>query len=72
MAAISIPKGYAYRMGLNQMVRALRDSILETGILKADEFDQSLRQCEMLMNDPNVLVTSYTLIQIWGRVPNEK
>jgi hypothetical protein len=59
-------------MGMNQMARALRDPILETGILKASEFDQALQQCDLLMNDPNVLVTSYTLIQLWGRVPNSK
>ena len=71
-AVIAIPKGHAYRMGMNQLARALRDLILESGILKADEFDQALQQCDLLMNDPNVLVTSYTLVQLWGRVSNKK
>ena len=69
-AMIALPKGHVYRMGLNQLARVLRDSILENGILKADEFDKALQQCNLLMNDPNVSVTSYTLVQLWGHVPN--
>ena len=69
---IAIPKGHGYRMGMNQLAWALRDSILETGIIKADEFDQALQQCDMLMNDQNVMVTSYILVQLWGRVTNKK
>jgi ubiquinone/menaquinone biosynthesis C-methylase UbiE len=70
-AKIDLPKGHAYRMGMNQLAWVLRDSILENGIIKADEFDHALQQCDVLMNDPNVLVTSYTLVQIWGHVPSK-
>ncbi len=70
-AIMTLPKGHAYRMGMNQLARVLRDSILENGIIKADEFDQAPQQCDVLMNDPNVSVTSYTLVQLWGTVSSK-
>ena len=70
-AMIALPKEHAYRMGMNQLARVLRDSIIENGIIKADEFDQALQQCDVLTNDPNVSVTSYTLVQLWGTVPSK-
>jgi ubiquinone/menaquinone biosynthesis C-methylase UbiE len=66
---LDLPKGHVYRKGLNQLAWVLRDSILGNRILEADEFDQALQQCDILMNDPNVSVTSYTLVQFWGHVP---
>jgi hypothetical protein len=42
--------------------------MLDNGILKEIEFDELITACDREMANPNVIVISYLLSQVWGQV----
>jgi SAM-dependent methyltransferase len=67
-SVLALPLGHPYRNGLNRLARSLRNRMLEAGILKEAEFDNLIAACDQEMADPDVIVISYLLSQVWGRV----
>jgi len=67
-SVLALPVGNTYRTGMNRLARSLRTRMLEAGILKEAEFDELIKACDLEMADPNVIVISYLLSQVWGRV----
>jgi ubiquinone/menaquinone biosynthesis C-methylase UbiE len=67
-AIMSLPIEHPYRSGMNRLALTLGERILNEGILTENEFHQTLGECDELMRDPNVIVISYVLCQVWGKV----
>ncbi|HXF62455.1 MAG TPA: methyltransferase domain-containing protein [Caldilineaceae bacterium] len=52
------------------MVQAMRARIVNTGIATPAELDELLDEARRLAADPEVFQISFTLVQVWGRKPN--
>lgn len=66
---MTIPIGHPYRSGLNQMALSVKDKIIRRNIMNSDEFSECLEQCKRVVNDPQNIIQSYELIQVWGIIP---
>lgn len=55
-----------FRSSLLHMANSLRKRILEGGILNRTELDECIAEVKQVLDDPNVLVLSYTITQAWG------
>lgn len=67
-AILALPVGNIFRSGMNLMARSMREKILKANILNEIEFDDALDECDNLLNDPNTIIVSYILCQVWGNV----
>lgn len=65
---LALPLGHPLRFGMTRMARSMRSRLLNYGILKEKEFDELISECDQVLADPFVIVTSYLLSQVWGRV----
>lgn len=68
-AVVALPGRHPYKRVPMQFAASLRRRILETGILKEPELDQLVRDCERLAADPDTVMTSFVVTQVWGRKP---
>lgn len=68
-AVLALHDGHPYMRAPIQLATSLRQQIVATGILDEDTLDATLRECEQIALDPGTLVTSFTVTQVWGRVP---
>ncbi len=64
----ALPFGHPYRSGMNQMAVSLREKIINSKLLTNTEFDAALEACTQVINDPETLILSYVLCQVWGYV----
>jgi ubiquinone/menaquinone biosynthesis C-methylase UbiE len=64
----ALPIGHPYRSGMIQMARSMREKIIQAKILTGDEFDKAIERCDEIVNDPTIMIFSYILCQVWGRV----
>jgi ubiquinone/menaquinone biosynthesis C-methylase UbiE len=64
----AMPAGHPYRDGLTQMAVSFREKMIKCGIINSKEFEEALRACEKVVNDPNCIIFSYMLSQVWGTV----
>lgn len=58
---------HPFRNALPHLANALRKPILEGDILSQPELDEALSDVKQALDDPNTLVLSYTVTQVWGR-----
>lgn len=56
-----------YRNAVLNMAESLRKPIVEGDILSQVELDEDIAEVRLAVDDPNTLVLSYTLVQVWGR-----
>jgi hypothetical protein len=42
---------------------------LEWGLITASELDHLLQECERIARDPETFLTSFVVMQVWGRKP---
>jgi trans-aconitate methyltransferase len=54
---------------LPSTVESLRRTILERKLLSEAELATALADCRAHLRDPNVVFTTYTVAQVWGRTP---
>jgi len=67
-SVLALPVGHPYRFGMNHLARSLRNRMLEAGILKEEEFNELITECDLEMANPDVIEISYLLSQVWGKV----
>ena len=67
-AILALPVGNVFRSGMNLLALSMREKILKGDILKVAEFDNALLECDAILNDPNYIIVSYILCQVWGKV----
>lgn len=64
---LELPADEAYRRVLVQLASALRERIIEEEILAAAQLDEAIADAEAAASDPGCAITSFTLVQAWGR-----
>ncbi len=50
-----------------QFATSLRKRILDAGILSESDLDNAIAECEQVVGDPETMVLSFILTQVWGR-----
>jgi hypothetical protein len=68
-ATLALPAGHPYRIWPIESATALRERMLEWNLIKEAEFGQLLEECERIAHDPDIFLTSFTVMQTWGRKP---
>jgi SAM-dependent methyltransferase len=69
-AVVALQGRHPYKRIPVQFATSLRKRILEAGILKELELDELVRNCERIAADPETVMTSFVVTQVWGRKPN--
>lgn len=69
-AVVALQGRHPYKRVPVQFAASLRQRILEAGILKESELDQLIRDCERIAADPETVMTSFVVTQVWGRKPS--
>ena len=68
-AVVALQGQHPYKRVPVQFATSLRKRILEAGILKESELDELVQDCERLASDPDTVMTSFVVTQVWGRRP---
>ena len=69
-AVVALPGRHPYKRVPVQFAASLRRRVLEAGLLKESELDELVQDCERLAADPDTVMTSFVVTQVWGRKPN--
>ncbi len=64
----ALPYGYSYRSGMNQMAISMHEKIINSKLMTDEEFDKALTECAQVIKDPQTIILSYVLCQVWGYV----
>ena len=68
-ACLALPTGHPYRLWPVESALAFRPRFLEWGFITASELDHLLQECERIARDPETFLTSFVVMQVWGRKP---
>ena len=68
-AVVALQDQHPYKRLPVQFATSLRKRILDAGILSEIELDRSIAECEQLADDPETIVLSFIVTQVWGRKP---
>lgn len=68
-ACLALPAGHPYRYWPIESAVALRSRLLKWGLISGEELDRLLEACTRIANDPEIFLTSFNVIQTWGRKP---
>lgn len=66
-AVIALQDKHPYKRLPIQFATSLRKRILEAGILSESELDNAIAECEQVAGDPETMVLSFIVTQVWGR-----
>jgi ubiquinone/menaquinone biosynthesis C-methylase UbiE len=69
VANLALPAGHPFRNWPIESAIALRGRMLELKLIKEFELDQLISKCDLIARDPDIFLTSYTVIQVWGQKP---
>jgi len=69
-AVIALHGDHPYRRLPIQFVTSLRKRILEAGILSEAALDRAIAECEQIASDPETIIMSFIVTQVWGRKPS--
>jgi hypothetical protein len=68
-ACLALPAGHPYRFWPIESALAFRPRFLEWGLITAGELDHLLQECEHIVRNPDIFLTSFVVMQVWGRKP---
>jgi ubiquinone/menaquinone biosynthesis C-methylase UbiE len=68
-AILALPAGHPYRIWPIESAIALRGRMLEWELINEIELDRLLGECERIASDPNIFLTSFVVMQVWGCKP---
>lgn len=66
---LALPPGHPYRRMPLEVVAALRSKIVNGGVLSDEALDEAIASFDRVAGDDHTLMTSFTVIQTWGRKP---
>jgi ubiquinone/menaquinone biosynthesis C-methylase UbiE len=66
-AVLALPAGHPFRMWPIESANALRPKLLEWDLISGSELDALLAECERIACDPDIFLTSFAVMQVWGR-----
>lgn len=69
VATLALPAGHPYRIWPIESAYALRGRLLEWELISETELYQLLEECERVACDPDIFLTSFAVMQVWGRKP---
>jgi hypothetical protein len=65
-AVIALQAPHPYRRLPIQFATSLRKRILEGGLLAESELDRAIAECEQIASDPETIMMSFIVTQVWG------
>lgn len=68
-ACLALPAGHPYRLWPIESALAFRSRFLEWGLITESDLDYLLQECESIARDPATFLTSFVVMQVWGRKP---
>jgi len=71
-AVLALPGGHPYRLWPVESAVAMRPRLLEWNLVTEAEFDDMIQSCEQIARDPENFITSFMVVQVWGRKPLEQ
>jgi SAM-dependent methyltransferase len=69
---LALPAGHPYRFWPIESALAFRQRFLEWGLINEGELNQLLQECERIARAPDTFLTSFVVIQVWGRKPKQE
>ena len=66
-AVVALQDTHPYKRLPIQFATSLRKRIVDGGILSEAELDSALAACEQIASDPETVVMSFIVTQVWGR-----
>ncbi len=66
-AVIALQDQHPYKRLPIQFATSLRKRIIDAGLLSDSELDSAIAECEQVASDPETIVISFVVIQVWGR-----
>jgi SAM-dependent methyltransferase len=66
-AVTALQDQHPYKRLPIQFATSLRKRILEAGLLSETELDHVIAECEQVASDPESIVISFVVTQVWGR-----
>jgi hypothetical protein len=66
-AVIALQDKHLYKRLPIQFATSLRKRILDANILSESELDNAIETCEQIAADPETIVLSFIVTQVWGR-----
>ena len=66
---LGLPAGHPFRRWPIESATALRQRILEGGLMAEKEFEETLEACRRVAEDPEIWMTSFMVTQVWGIKP---
>lgn len=66
-ATVALQGAHPSKKLLVDLARSRRDSILESGLMSEAELEGALTACERIADDPDTIVISFLVSQVWGR-----
>ena len=66
-AVVALQDTHQYKRLPIQFATSLRKRIVDGGILSEAELDRALAACEQIASDPETVVMSFSVTQVWGR-----
>jgi hypothetical protein len=69
VACLALPPGHPYRFWPIESALAFRPRFLEWGLITASQLDHLLGECDRIARDPETFLTSFVVMQVWGRKP---
>jgi ubiquinone/menaquinone biosynthesis C-methylase UbiE len=68
-ATIALSNHHPYQRLLIQLAQSLRQTILDAELLTEAELNAAIADCERIVSNPEAVVVSFTVAQVWGRKP---
>ena len=66
-AVVALHDTHPYKRLPTQFATSLRQRIVDGGMLTEVELDSALAACEQIASDPDTVVMSFIVTQVWGR-----
>lgn len=66
-AVIALQDKHPYKRLPIQFATSLRKRIVDGGILSESELDNAIAECEQIAGDPETIIVSFVVTQVWGR-----
>jgi hypothetical protein len=66
-AVIALQDKHPYKRLPIQFATSLRKRILDANILSESELDHAIAECEQVAADPETIIMSFIVTQVWGQ-----
>jgi hypothetical protein len=68
-AVLALVAGHPFRRWPIESAMALHGRIIETGLMTEVEFESTINDLQVIVDDPEIWMTSFIVTQVWGYKP---